>query len=119
MDYTQYTTDPNDYDTSKIVSNYLTSITKIFSNQKSELISSLCTDKIMLDIGAGEHDIKYFNNNWEHAIYQKHASTIMAIDIDQKLCDYYNSIGFNFKCIDATSNFDLGLKFQFIYIVAM
>ncbi len=107
--------DPNNEIAMRNVSDYLTSITKILSGNKTNYIANLCTKKSMLDIGAGEHDIKYFNENWEHAIYKSHAQSTVAIEIDQDLCDFYNSKGFDFRCIDATSEIYLGQKFDVIY----
>ena len=115
IDYTLISKDPNNEKSLRMVSDYLLKITERFAIDKFSFISQLCIGKNVLDIGAGEHDIGYFNANWEHAIYKKHAARITAIEIDQELCDFYNSNGYNFKCIDATSDIYLGEKFDFIY----
>lgn len=115
LDWTKATKDPNDPKASREASNFLTSITKRYDGNKPGYVASLCAGKEMMDIGAGEHDLNYFNEKWEHAIYKKAASKIVAIEIDKNLCEFYNEKGFDFRCIDATSNVDIGDKFDFIY----
>ena len=115
INWKDFSKDPNNEIAMRNVSEYLTSITKILSGDKTNYISNLCTSKKVLDIGAGEHDTNYFNESWEHAIYKKHASSIVAIEIDEELCNFYNSKGFDFRCVDATSDFYLGEKFDLIY----
>ena len=115
MDWTKLTSDPNDYHTTKLVSRQLQEVTKAYRGTKEALISALCKGQTMLDIGAGEHDPKYFNEKWEHAIYKRSASSIVAVEINQSLCDHYNSKGFDFRCMDATSENNLGEKYSFIY----
>jgi SAM-dependent methyltransferase len=115
MDWTQISKDPNNDNACSAVSNYLREITRRYDGGKSNYVSASCLGKKMLDIGAGEHDPAYFNVNWEHAIYKKSALGIVAIEIEKDLCDFYNEKGFDFRCLDATSDVDMGEKFDFVY----
>lgn len=115
MDWTKVSSDPNDANATNQISNHLTNLTKLFDGDKPNYVSTLCVGKNVLDIGAGEHDVNYFNEKWEHAIYKKFASKITAIEIDEDLCKFYNDKGFDFRCVDATSDIDIGEKFDFIY----
>jgi 2-polyprenyl-3-methyl-5-hydroxy-6-metoxy-1,4-benzoquinol methylase len=115
INWKNFSKDPNNETAMRSVSEYLRSITKVLSGNKTNYISNLCSERSVLDIGAGEHDINYFNENWEHAIYKSHAQSIVAIEIDNELCDFYNSKGFDFRCVDATSDQFIGQKFDVIY----
>lgn len=115
INWTEISKDPNDGIASRLVSNFLTEITKLYNGNKTELISGLALGKEMLDIGAGQHSLNYFNEKWEHAIYKKHAAKIVAIEISNELCDFYNEKGFDFRCIDATSDITLDEQFDFVY----
>jgi SAM-dependent methyltransferase len=115
LDWTKISGNPNDSVACAAVSDFLVGISKTFPGIIGELVLSYCAGKKMLDIGAGEHDISYFNEKWEHAIYKRYSSSIVAVEIDKGLCDFYNQKGFDFRCVDATSDIYLGEKFDFIY----
>ena len=115
IDWTKISTNPNDMAACTAVSNFLVGISKTFPGSIGELVIHYCAGKKMLDIGAGEHDVSYFNDQWEHAIYKQYSSSIAAVEINKDLCDFYNQKGFDFRCVDATSDVYLGEKFDFIY----
>ena len=115
LDRTLLGKDPNGREATKQVSAFLKRISRSYDGDKPKLISVACRGKRVLDIGAGEHSTDYFNEDWEHAIYKKFASRIVAVEIDPELCAFYNEKGFDFRCVDATSQFDLGERFDFIY----
>jgi 2-polyprenyl-3-methyl-5-hydroxy-6-metoxy-1,4-benzoquinol methylase len=115
LDWKKISNDPCNMEVSRELSNFLKSITSPYDGKKANLINGMCSGNTVLDIGAGEHDISYHNDSWEHAIYKKFASKIIGVDIEKHLCDYYNGIGFDFRCVDATSDEYLGEKFNFIY----
>ncbi|NDF71328.1 MAG: methyltransferase domain-containing protein, partial [Betaproteobacteria bacterium] len=43
------------------------------------------------------------------------ASKVVAVDLDQENCDRLNALGFDFRCIDATSEAYLGERFDCIF----
>ena len=115
FDWTKVSANPGNVEACRQVSGFLRSITRTFDGNKPAFVKASCTGKRMMDVGAGEHDISYHNEEWEHAIYKAAASNIVAIEIDPILCDYYNEKGFDFRCVDATSEIDLEDRFDFVY----
>lgn len=115
LDWTQLGKDPNGHEPARRVSAFLKQISRGYEGDRPKLVCEACRGKRVLDIGAGEHSTDYFNEAWEHAIYKKFASQIVAVEIDAELCAFYNEKGFDFRCVDATSPVDLGERFDFIY----
>jgi len=96
---------------------FLQSITKFEEVSRIELILNFCRGKDVLDIGAGEHDISlYSKEGWEHGLISDVAKRTVAAELLPELCEYYNKQGFDFRCIDATSDSYLGEKFDFVFI---
>jgi 2-polyprenyl-3-methyl-5-hydroxy-6-metoxy-1,4-benzoquinol methylase len=116
IDWTKISSDPCNLDALSSISQFLKSSTKLYECTKQDLIIAMARDKVCLDIGAGEHDISYFSEKWEHAIYKKQSKKMVGIDINQDLVNFYNNKGFDFRCVDACSDADLGEKFEFIHL---
>lgn len=115
LDWTEISADPGNVQACQKVSSFLQGITRTFDGNKPGFVSSCCAGRRMMDIGAGEHDVAYHNESWEHAIYKRSASSIVAIEIDPGLCDHFNKLGYDFRCVDATSDTDIGERFDFVY----
>lgn len=82
-----------------------------------EMVLDFCRDKSVLDIGAGEHDPNFYSDsNWEHGQIVKVAAKAVAVEIDAALCEHYRRAGFDFRCLDATSDIDLGERFERVFI---
>jgi 2-polyprenyl-3-methyl-5-hydroxy-6-metoxy-1,4-benzoquinol methylase len=74
--------------------------------------------KKVLDIGVAEHDISHYNDksNWKHGQIKAVASECLGIDIIQSMVDQLNKDGFDCICVDATSEYDAGRRFDFVHI---
>jgi 2-polyprenyl-3-methyl-5-hydroxy-6-metoxy-1,4-benzoquinol methylase len=74
--------------------------------------------KKILDIGVVEHDISHYNDkqNWKHGQIKAVAAECLGIDIVQPMVDQLNRDGFECLCVDATSDFDIGRRFDFVHI---
>ena len=96
---------------------HLWSITRFPETSRIEYILEACRDREVLDIGAGEHDPSFYSaDNWEHGRIAAVARRIVAVELDPKLCEHYNAAGFDFRCVDATSDVDLGERFERIFV---
>jgi SAM-dependent methyltransferase len=81
------------------------------------MILDFCRGKDVLDIGAGEHDIAFYSEeSWEHGRIVRVAKKAVAVEINPDLCRHYVEKGFDFRCADATSDIDLGERFDRIFI---
>ena len=114
-DWKKNTNDPMDPTAHAEMSKYLLSRLFGYECSRIELIQQFAANKKVLDIGAGEHDPKYFSENWEHQHIASAAQHYTGLDLEQHLVDHYNSKGFNFICMDATSAENTGEQYDFIF----
>ncbi|MBS0323927.1 MAG: methyltransferase domain-containing protein [Proteobacteria bacterium] len=71
----------------------------------------------VLDIGVVSHAAHYFESpGWRHGRIHRAADYCVGIDIIAPLVDELNGRGFNVRCIDATSDADLGERFDVVFI---
>lgn len=117
LDWRALTSNPNDHDATLRMDEFLRSITRVEEVARIEMVLGFCQGREVLDIGAGEHDPMYFSEaTWEHGRIRSVAKRAVAAEIDPNLCEHYNAKGFDFRCVDATSNTDLGERFERIFI---
>ena len=78
--------------------------------------SSIMRDKSVLDIGIVEHSKDFMERDgWRHKIFKGHASSIVGVDILVEEVEYLRQQGYNAHVCDATSDKDLGMRFECIY----
>lgn len=117
VDWTTLTDNPCNYEAHRKISEYLEPRTDIWGTQRTTNLLTMFKGKSILDIGAGEHSTElYSETTWEHGLIKKVASKLMGLDIRPELVEHYNKKGFNFKCVDATSDEYLGEKFDIIFV---
>jgi 2-polyprenyl-3-methyl-5-hydroxy-6-metoxy-1,4-benzoquinol methylase len=74
-------------------------------------------DKRVLDIGVVEHAARYVDREgWRHGHIHRVAARCVGVDILEPLVQELNLRGFDVHCVDATSEADLGERFDFIFI---
>ena len=116
-DWRARTTDPTDKTATRAMDAFLRQITSIEPQARIEMVLGFCAGSDVLDIGAGEHDTSFYSEEgWEHGRIAQVATRAVAIEIDPKLCEHYRGKGFDFRCIDATSDADLGERFDRVFI---
>ncbi|GAM99992.1 hypothetical protein U91I_03650 [alpha proteobacterium U9-1i] len=116
LDWRGVSADPTDREATQKMDAFLRSITRVEPISRVEMIDNFCRGQEMLDIGAGEHDIVFFSEEgWEHNRIKRVAKRAVAVEINPKLCAHYNSKGFDFRCADATSDVDLGERFDRVF----
>lgn len=73
--------------------------------------------KRLLDIGVVSHSARYFDEpGWRHGRLARAAAHCLGIDILEPLVRELNGRGFNVRCVDATSDADLGERFDVVFI---
>lgn len=113
-DWRALTSDPNDRDALKRMDAFLRSITRVEEISRREMLAEFARDKDFLDIGAAGH--KRNLETWEHGLMAKAATRAVGADISKENCDFYNGKGFDFRCVDATSEVDLGERFDRVFM---
>lgn len=118
LDWTTVSDDPNHRDAKAAVRTWLTTAQRIHTD--TDLlghIEHLVRGKRVLDIGVVSHSARYFDlPDWRHGRIHKAASYCVGIDILEPLVNELNARGFNVRCMDATSEADLGERFDVVFI---
>lgn len=118
LDWTTVSDDPNNHDAKVAVRQWLKSAQRIHTD--SDLlghIERLVRGKRVLDIGMAAHAMRYVEQaDWRHDRINKASSYCLGIDILESLIDQLSARGFNVRCIDATSDADLGERFDLVFI---
>jgi len=80
-------------------------------------LRSFVEGQTVLDIGCVEHDITHMESKtWRHKYIQEFAKYVLGIDILSKEVAILQEKGFNIKETDATSDVNLGEKFNRVVI---
>lgn len=118
LDWTTVSDDPNNHDAKDAVRAWLKTARQVHT--ESDLlghIENLVRGKRVLDIGVVSHSARYFDQpNWRHGRIHKAASYCVGIDILEPLVKELNERGFNVRCVDATSEADMGERFDLVFI---
>ena len=110
LDWTTVSDDPNNRD-AKATQRVHT------GNDLLGHIETLVRGKRVLDIGVVSHSARYFDlPDWRHGRIHKAARYCVGIDILEPLVNELNKRGFNVRCVDATSDADLGERFDVVFI---
>lgn len=71
----------------------------------------------VLDIGVVEHDLSFTRSeNWKHRHIQGWSRSVLGVDILEEEVEILRGQGFNIVCADATSDRDLGERFERVVI---
>jgi len=115
MNWTDISHDPNNIQAIMAMASHLNGLAKSFTGSKLDLVRKYSQHKAVLDIGASGHNPAASLSQWPHEQLKQVAASITGIDIDAQSCELYNSLGYAFVCMDATSASDLGQRFDFVY----
>jgi 2-polyprenyl-3-methyl-5-hydroxy-6-metoxy-1,4-benzoquinol methylase len=118
VDWTRLSDDPNNAAATSAVRDYLLSVRSVHAETDlMEFIESLVIGKSVLDIGVVEHSARYFDQpGWRHGRIARLASRTLGVDILEPLIKELKARGFNVICADATSDVDLGERFDVAFI---
>jgi len=82
-----------------------------------QFIDAYIKGKKVLDIGVVEHDLSFADRpTWKHGVLRASASSIVGIDVLPAAVDVLSQRGFDVRLCDATSDADLGERFDVAYI---
>ncbi|MBL8480432.1 MAG: methyltransferase domain-containing protein, partial [Sterolibacteriaceae bacterium] len=118
LDWTTVSDDPNNREAKAAVRTWLkTAQTVHTGNDLLGHIEGLVRGKRVLDIGVVSHSARYFDlPDWRHGRIHRAAAYCVGIDILEPLVADLNTRGFNVRCVDATSEADLGERFDLVFI---
>lgn len=116
LDWRSITRDPNDRNAMRRMDDFLRAITRVEETSRREMVVNFGRDLEVLDIGAAGHVKPDQMGTWEHGLIRDAAKRTVAVDIDKANCEYFNKLGFDFRHADATSDLDLGERFDRIFI---
>jgi 2-polyprenyl-3-methyl-5-hydroxy-6-metoxy-1,4-benzoquinol methylase len=117
FDWRQISHDPTDRAATLKLDAFFRSITSIEETTRMNMVLDFCRGQHVLDIGAGEHDVSFYSEeSWEHGRIARVAKRAVAAELMPHLCEHYNAKGFDFRCVDATSDVDLGERFDRVFI---
>lgn len=71
----------------------------------------------VLDVGVVEHDISHIKSDqWKHKRIKDWSKKVVGVDILEKEVNYLNSEGYDVRLVDATSEVDIGERFDRITV---
>lgn len=114
LNWRAVTDNPNDGQAMLNMGKELAQRTVIFNMEKIELVKNFSHGKRVLDIGAAGHVVADGLDRWPHQQICTVAQVVHGIDIEEDKCEYYNSLGYSFFLVDATSEQYLGSKYQVV-----
>ncbi|MFN8255477.1 MAG: methyltransferase domain-containing protein [Bacteroidales bacterium] len=96
---------------------YLLSIRKPLMVDYEKYIANEVKGKAVLDIGICEHTMQRIESDtWKHKIVAENSAYCLGIDIDSVLINELLKKGYNVQICDATSETDLGEKYDLVHI---
>jgi SAM-dependent methyltransferase len=118
FDWTTYSDDPNNEEARTDVLPWLLNIRNV--RVDVHLLDYICErarDKRALDIGVVSHSASYFEDEgWRHRRIRDVAAYCVGVDIIEPLVDELNKRGFDIRCVDATSDADMGERFEIVFL---
>lgn len=118
FDWTRHSDDPNDPASRAAVLPWLLARRQVHLD--CDLLDYVCaraSGKRVLDIGVVSHAAHYFDDpGWRHGRIRRVAAQCVGIDIIEPLVRELNARGFDVRTVDATSDTDLGERFELVFI---
>lgn len=116
-DWTAVSDDPNNPAAKDAVRNWLASVRQLHLEQDTlEFIEGRVAGKRVLDIGVAAHAARYVaQEGWRHGRIRRAAAHCLGVDIVAPLIEELRQRGFNVRCVDATSEADLGERFEMVF----
>lgn len=118
FDWTRLSSDPNNADAKRIAGELLQRVRQLHLDVEDlEYIEQRCHGKRVLDVGVAAHADRYIDkDNWRHGRIVKVARYCLGIDILERLVARLASEGYNVRFADATSDIDLGERFDLVFV---
>ena len=117
LDWTRVSDDPNSSAAKAAVREWLAQARRLHLDcDVLGFAEALVRGKRVLDIGVVSHSARYFDQaSWRHGRISRAAAYCLGLDILAPLVDELRGRGFNVRCVDATSDEDLGERFEIVF----
>lgn len=117
-DWTAISDDPNDPRAKRLVRAWLGRIRRVITDTDlTGHVERLVKGMSVLDIGVVSHSARYFDQpGWRHGRIVRAAARCVGLDVLPALVQELRGRGFDVRCIDATSDFDLGERFDVVFV---
>lgn len=117
FDWTRLTEDPNDSEVKRLVRGRLLAARKIhMDTDLMGFVLRAVAGRRVLDIGVVSHARRYLcDPAWRHGRIRDVAADCLGIDILEPLVRELREQGYNVHCVDATSDTDLGERFDVVF----
>ena len=118
LDWTQRTKDPNHGETRRWILRELIARRRIHTDcDLTDVVIERLRGRRVLDIGVVSHTMDYVTREgWRHAILARHTAYCLGIDILAEEIERLRQSGYNVRVADATSDADLGERFETVFI---
>jgi SAM-dependent methyltransferase len=118
LDWTRLTDDPNNREAQRAVRRYLAAARRVHPERSLlEFIEREVADRSVLDIGVVSHSARYFDQpEWRHGRIARCARRCVGVDVLAELVEALRARGFDVRCVDATSEADLGERFERVFL---
>jgi len=118
IDWTRRTQDPNDGEVRRWVLRELIARREIRTDcDLIDVLIERLKGRRVLDIGIVSHTMEYVaREGWRHAIIARHAAHCLGIDVLAEEIERLREAGYNVRVADATSDTDLGERFEAVFI---
>ncbi len=118
FDWTTYSDDPNDERARTDVLPWILSRRQVHLDQSLlEYICGRARGRRVLDIGVVSHSASAFDDpNWRHGLIRQVAAECVGVDILEPLVRDLSARGFDVRVVDATSDADLGERFEMVFV---
>lgn len=108
--------DPNDKSMQLDFWNWTNERSVVVDNRES-IVCEKCRGRKVLDVGGVAHNKKYAKSpHWMHGKIARVSKCVTGVDILENEINWLNSKGYNFICMDATSDEYLGEKFDVVFM---
>ena len=117
LDWTAVSDDPNSAAAKAAVRDWLAQARQLHLDcDVLGYAETLVRGKRVLDIGVVSHSARYFDQpGWRHGRISRAAGYCLGLDILAPLVEELRQRGFNVRCVDATSEADLGERFEIVF----
>lgn len=118
FDWTRVSDDPNNPEAKAAVRHLLAGLRQLhLHTDLTGFIQEVSKGMRVLDIGVAAHSLRHIQDpNWRHGKIAASAGYCLGLDVLEPLVDMLKDQGFNVRCVDATSDIDLGERFDVVFV---
>jgi len=116
-DWREISPDPNATDVRAFLQGKLTAAYGARVESFEDFVAAFVRGRSVLDIGVVGHVVERSGNkDFRHGFIRTHARHVVGIDILEEPVNHLRSIGYDVRLVDATSDADIGERFECVVI---